>query len=174
MSEAFGFGNLAGRNNVLSDFSSKIVAQYKERQFEVAVGDSNNALRLALNFKREITEYSNASDPDGTAWFSLMGSTPMREVMEAALGLPSEFGSLDVDLQQETFRDKARSTFGDSSLAVFNDPEVVEKAINSYLAREQINAGPSALTAGAGALQLLQNSGLGAGGLSSLLRSNAV
>lgn len=174
MSEAFGFGNLAGSNTALSDFSSNIVAQYKERQFEVAVGDSNNALRLAMNFKREISEYANASDPDGTAWFSLMGSTPMREVMEAALGLPSQFGSLDVDLQQETFRDKARTTFGDSSLAVFNDPEMVSKAINSYLAREQINAGPSALTAGAGALQLLQNSGLGAGGLSSLLQSNAI
>lgn len=174
ISEAFGFGNLAGPNNILSDFSTKIVAQYKERQFEVAVGEADNALRLAMNFKREISDYANASDPDGTAWFSLMGSTPMREVMEAALSLPSAFGSLDVDLQQSTFREKSRSVFGDSSLAVFNDPEIVDKAINTYLAREQIKSGPTALTAGAGALQLLQNSGLGAGGLGGLLLSNSV
>jgi len=174
MAEAFGFGNLAGPNNVLSDFSSKIVSQYKERQFEVAVGQNNNALRLAMNFSREISEYADAPDPDGTAWFSLMGNKPLREVMEAALGLPTQFGALDVDLQQGMFREKARATFGDSSLAVFKDPEIVSKAINTYLAREQINEGPSALTAGAGALQLLQSSGLGAGGLGGLLVSNSI
>ena len=173
MAEAFGFGNLAGPNNVLSDFSSRLVAQYKERQFEIAVGQSDNALRLALNFKREITDYANSESPDDTAWFSLMGDTPMRTVIEGALGLPSQFGALDVDLQQEMLRDKTREKFGDSSLAVFNDPEKVERAINTYLAREQINSGPTGLTPGVGALTLLQNSGFGAGGLSGLILSNS-
>lgn len=172
MSEAFGFGNLAGPNNILSDFSTRIVAQYKERQFEVAVGEVDNAMRLALNFKREIGNYANANDPDGTAWFSVMGNEPIRAVIEGALGLPSEFGALDVDKQQEVLRDKTLSTFGDTSLAVFNDPEVVEKAINTYLVREQVNSGPSALTPGMGALSLLQNSGFGAGGISGLILSN--
>lgn len=173
MSEAFGFGNLVGPNNVLSDFSTRLVAQYKERQFEIAVGETDNSLRLAMNFKRSISDYANGSDPADVGWFSLMGDVPMRKVMEGALGLPSQFGSLDVDLQQEMLRDKSREKFGDSSLAVFNDPEVVEKAINTYLAREQVNAGPSALTPGVGALTLLQSSGFGAGGLSGLLLSNS-
>jgi len=173
MAEAFGFGNLAGPNNILSDFATKLSAQYKDRQFEIAVGESDNALRLALNFQRTISDYANSESPDDVAWFSLMGDTPMRAVMEAALSLPSQFGALDVDLQHEIFRDKAREKFGDSSLAVFNDPENVERAINTYLAREQINAGPTGLTPGIAALSLLQNSGLGAGGLSGLLLSNA-
>lgn len=173
ISEAFGFGNLAGPNNILSDFATRLSAQYKDRQFEIAVGESDNALRLALNFQRTISDYANGESPDDVGWFSLMGDIPMRSVMEAALGLPSQFGALDVDLQHEMLRDKTREKFGDSSLEVFNDPEKVERAINTYLAREQINAGPTGLTPGIGALTLLQNSGLGAGGISGLLLSNA-
>lgn len=172
LSEAFGFGNLVGPNNILSDFGTRLADSYLERQFEVAVGQSSDALRLAMNFQREITDYANGSDPDDVGWFSVMGNKPLRTVMEAALGLPTEFGALDVDLQHQTFREKAREKFGDSSLAVFNDPEIVTNAINTFLTREQAKAGPNTLTAGFGALQLLQNSGLGAGGLTNLFNSN--
>ncbi len=59
--QTFGFGNAAGSQIGKPGFAEKMVANYKTRAFETAVGNSNNDIRLAMNFKREITELSNAS-----------------------------------------------------------------------------------------------------------------
>ncbi len=56
LSEAFGFGDLGGAKTADIGFAAKIVEAYKTRAFESAVGDSNNNMRLAMNFRREIAE----------------------------------------------------------------------------------------------------------------------
>jgi hypothetical protein len=169
LAEAFGFGDLGGAQTGAAGFAGKIVEAYKTRAFEVAVGEADNDMRLAMNFRREIAELAAG---EGGSWYSVLGSKPLREVMEKAFGLPKAFGQIDIDQQREVMRDKASAMFGSDSLSVFQDPENVETVINRFLARAQIEAGVSATSPGAGALMLLQsmNDG-GSQGLLNLLAS---
>ena len=163
-SEAFGFGNLLGTRTTLESFGQLITNDYRERQFEIAVGNANDDMRLALTFRREISEYTSSSSGDDTAWFQIMGSRPLRAVFEAAYGLPQQFGTLDVEKQRETLADKTRELFGEGGLSVFNDPENVANLIDRFLVRRQVDAGPTGSTPGTAALTLLQSASGGVGG----------
>ncbi|MEM0923504.1 MAG: DUF1217 domain-containing protein, partial [Pseudomonadota bacterium] len=110
--EAFGYGNLAGAQVAAPGFAAGIVDDYKDRQFEIAVGEQDSSLRLALNFRREITQYATAPDPDGVAWFSVLGDLPVRTVFEEAFGLGESFGQLEIDRQQLEMREFNNRTFG--------------------------------------------------------------
>ena len=157
MSEAFGFGNAGGVRVGESDFAQKITDAYQVRQFEKAVGESDSAMRLALNLEREVGKYANGEFPETVGWFQLMANTPLREVFETALGLPASIGSLDVDRQREIFQDANERVFGSRSMDVFQNPENVDKLLRNFFAQEQINSGPGPLTKGMGALTLMQN-----------------
>lgn len=171
LSEAFGYGNLLGANILQSDFAEKIINAYQTRQFEQAVGDVDNSIRLAMNFKREVGEVAADNKAVDTAWFQVMGNTPIRTVFETAFGMPTSVGALDVDRQLELFKEKSRSLFGSDSLTIFQDPENVDKLLNDFMVRQQLNGGPSSSTPGYSALTLLQNTGLGAAGTTNLLLS---
>lgn len=169
LAEAFGFGDAGGTKTGDVGFAAKIVAAYKTRAFEVAVGDADNNMRLAMNFRREIAELAQG---EGGSWYSLLGSKPLREVVEKAFGLPTAFGQIDIDQQREILRDKASALFGADSLAVFQDAANVEKVINRFLARAQIEEGVSSTSPGAAALTLLQSmNDSGSQGLLNLLAS---
>ncbi|HET9067520.1 MAG TPA: DUF1217 domain-containing protein [Amaricoccus sp.] len=169
LADAFGFGDLGGARTGEAGFAARIVEAYKTRAFEVAVGEASNDMRLAMNFRREIAELAKG---EGGSWYSVLGSKPLREVMEKAFGLPKAFGQIDIDQQREVMRDKAGALFGTDSLTAFQDPANVEKLITRFLARAQIEAGVSATSPGAGALVLLRsmNDG-GSQGLLNLLAS---
>ncbi|CAN5676580.1 DUF1217 domain-containing protein [soil metagenome] len=166
LAEAFGFGNEGGAQTARAGFAERIVEQYRVRQFEAAVGNVDDNMRLALNFRREVKEIAEAATGSGSGWFQLLGSRPLRAVVEKAFGLPKEFGRIDVDRQRDMLRDRTRSLFGDGSVAAFRDPANVERLITRFLARAQIEG-----VAGAGvtspALQLLQ--GMNDGGSAGLL-----
>ena len=170
---AFGFGDIGGARTGLTSFPAEITDAYRERQFEIAVGDQNESLRLALNFRREIKTYATMADPENTAWLSLLGDRPTRAVIEGAFGLPQDFGQLDVDRQRAVLQEKNLRDFGSKSLDVFLDDANVELAITKYLARQSILEGPSPTTPGATALTLLSFSsfGLGQQGFQNLLNS---
>ena len=128
-------------------------------------------MRLAMNFRREIAELA-AQGEDGASWFTILGSKPLREVFEKAFGLPKQFGQIDIDQQREVLADKTGALFGGDTVAVFKDAEAVEKVITRFLARAQVEAGPSATTPGAGALMLLRNAtASGSQGLLNLIAS---
>lgn len=154
------------------EFREDIIARYKSLDFERAVGQTDNDMRLALNFRREIAEIADAGEntTDATLWFRIMGNQPLREVLTTALNLPSEVSALDVDRQQEIFADKASVVFGDDSPRVFADSEKIDDAIRRFFFTRQLSAGPSPTTPGFGALTLLQ-SGLGAGASQNLFLS---
>ncbi|MEX2520259.1 MAG: DUF1217 domain-containing protein [Paracoccaceae bacterium] len=171
--KAFGFGDSGGARTGEVGFAARISTAYEDRQFEIAVGDQNESLRLALNFRREIKDYASAADPDGTAWFSVMGDVPMRTVFEGAFGLSSSFGQLDIDRQQSELRRFNAREFGSTSLEVFKDDAMVEKAITRFLIRRSIEEGPSATTPGFGALTLLQG-GVGPVGAQNLFLSGLI
>lgn len=163
LAETFGFGNLVGAQTGRIGFADQIVSAYSERQFEISVGEQDDSLRLALNFRREIAQYANSSDPDGTAWFSVMGDLPVRRVFEGALGLSSSFGQLELERQRSDLRALNDRVFGDTSLAVFQDPEQVNRIIERFLVRETALNGPSPSTPGFTALSLLSGGSAGFG-----------
>lgn len=170
---AFGYGDLLGARTGDIGFGDKIAKAYADKMFEQAVGETDDSLRMALYFRREIARYANGKEPDGYTWFEAMGDRPVRAVLESAFGLPTDFGKLDIDRQRDDMRDRMSAMFGDSSLAAFNDPENVEKMVTRFLARKAAENGPSATTPGMAALTMLQTGGIGGGAAAGLLLSNA-
>lgn len=171
MTKAFGFGNSGGPQVAAPGFAKKITDAYRDRQFEVAVGDQDSDMRLALNFRREITKYANSENAESAAWFSVMGDNQLRAVFEGAFGLSSStFGQLDVDRQRDDLKDLNNRYFGSKSLEVFRDSEKVDDLIKQFLIRRSIENGPSATTPGMSALTILSN-GVGSIGTQNLVLS---
>ncbi len=170
LAKTFGFGDTAGPNIAQAGFAEAIVAQYRMRQFEGAVGAVDNSMRLAMNFRREIGAVA-AGGSEGAAWFTILGSKPLREVVQTALGLPQEFARIDVDRQRDMIRDRMGAAFGDSSVAFFTKPGNVETVIERFLARAQIAGMTGGNVATSPALQLLQGANGGSAGLFNLLLS---
>jgi hypothetical protein len=167
LADAFGFGELSGARTGDAAAMQKVVDAYRTRAFEVAVGETDNNMRLAMNFEREIVELAAG---DGKSWFAVLGSTPLRKVVEKAFGLPSQFVNVDIDRQAKILREKAQRLFGSDSLTVFQDPANVEKMITRFLARAQIEEGVGGTSAASNALILLQSAnGGGSKGLYNLL-----
>lgn len=171
MAAAFGFGDTAGAQTGAAGFAATITSAYKTRAFEAAVGETSDTMRLAMNFKREI---ATLAANEKSSWFSVLGSKPLRTVVEGALGLPKEFSQLDIDKQKEIIVDRIDRQYGGDTLQVFKDPAVVGKLIDRFLARAQITEGASSGTSrAASALVLLQgmSSGSSSSGLFNLLAS---
>lgn len=170
---AFGYGSELGMPRVgLSSFADEITSAYEARQFETALGESDDSLRLALNFRREIQRFADGASPDGYTWFEALGDRPVRAVFEGAFGLPSSFGTLDIDQQRDVMREKTRDLVGSTSLDVFKQEDAVDALVVRYLARTAAQNGPSATTPGFAALSLLSNSGFGSGAAQGLILSN--
>ncbi len=158
LSEAFGFGDFDTPRTQLSDFSDQITSAYKDRQFEIAVGNQDENMRLALTLNRELGTLSESDSSDETKWFSVMGSPPLRKVFETVFGLPTSFGALDLDRQMSTFREKASQVFGESEVQQFRDPEKMEALVQNFLTRADLASAQSINVRGATALTLLQSS----------------
>ena len=156
-SKAFGFGDLPVPNTVLSDFGSKITSAFKERQFEAAIGDQNEDFRLALGIERDLTDIAGKDLQEDTLWFTVMGNPPLRKVFETAFNLPESFGTLDLDKQLETFKDKAQSAFGDSGIKQFASTEKLKDLTQLFLLRADVQALNLNLGSSQTALTLLQN-----------------
>lgn len=156
LSSTFGFGDFAVPSTKLSDFPDKILSAYRDRRFEVAIGEQNPDLRLALNLQRELPGIaSKANSSENAKWFTVMGNAPLRKVFEKALGLPTSLGILDLDKQLEVFKAKAKSQLGSDAIAQFTDLAKVEGLARRFLLRSEAE-GFSQSGAGNPALQLMQ------------------
>ncbi|GIX15476.1 MAG: flagellar protein [Paracoccaceae bacterium] len=165
--EAMGYGNPGGARVADPGFADRMIAAYRTRQFEVAVGEVDDDMRLALNFRRAIAEVVSAKT-EKARWFAIMGDKPIRTVIDAALGMPKELAKVDVDKQVDFYAERAARVLKIDDPQELADPGVVEETIRRFLVRRQIENGPSALTPGMGALTLLQ----GAVGFQNLVLSN--
>ncbi len=155
LAKAFGFGDFPVPSSKISDFGPKIVTLYRQQQFERAVGDQDNAMRLALNAERELPTIAKGTGSDNAKWFRIMGTAPLREVFEVALGLPKAFGQIDLDQQLEVFRDKARDQLGIETVEDLTQPDKLDAVVQRYLLRAQV-AEFTATSPGSVALSLLQ------------------
>lgn len=158
MSKAFGFGDLATANTQLSDFSKKIVSAYQTKQFEVAIGNQNENIRLALSVESDLDDLFSKKLSSKGAWFQVIGTPTLRRVFSEALGMPSSLASLDVDRQLQEFRERSEKIFGNGDVGKFSNPEDREKLIRKFLIQSEIGAGKTATTPGSVALVLLQSS----------------
>jgi len=146
----------------------KTVSNYLEQSFEISVGEQSESLRLALDFKRRAAEVSDRG------WFALMGDTPARTLLETALGLPSDIGSIEIDKQRELFEERALRVLGTRDAESLSDPAIIDKLVSRYLVLDEAASGPSAMTRGSVALTLLSNisSGFGPSASRSLFQSS--
>lgn len=156
-SSAFGFGDRPIPRTSLLSFPDEIVDRFESRQFERAVGEQNNDLRLALNVAQGLEDIISSSSSEDAQWFGVMGNPPMRNVVQTALGLPSGIAAVNLDQQLIVFKDRAQSVFGSDKVADLADPAQQEKLIRLFLIRAEANTVSIASGASA-ALTLLQSS----------------
>lgn len=137
-SAAFGFGDFSTPRTQLSDFADKTLSLYRARTFESAVGETNGDYRLALNAEREMATLAGKSSSETTKWYGILGSTPLRTVMQTALGLPSSISSMDLDRQVAVFKERAEAVFGADTVSQFASGDKMDKLLKSYLLRSEI------------------------------------
>jgi hypothetical protein len=155
LAKAFAFDSPLGPATRSQSFAKDIITKFRAQEFEVAVGDQDETLRLSLYLERTLPEMAATNSADDTKWFRVMGTPPLRSVLETALGLPSGFGQLDIDKQLEVFRDKMQSRFGVKEINELAEPENMKKIIQTYLLQSQIQQSTS-FGSGQLALTLLQ------------------
>ena len=156
-SRAFGFGDFAIPLAQVNGFAEKTVAAFETRQFEIAVGDTDENMRLALGLSRDLGAIAARPSADTTLWLTVLGSPPLRSVFETAFGLPTGFGALDLDRQVEVMRDRSRRAFGAETVSQFTDPDRIEALTRQFLIRADLSSGFSRATGSSIALQLLQS-----------------
>ncbi len=155
-SAAFGFGDFAVPSTKISDFPDKILSQYRARVFEVAVGEQQNSYRLALNAEREITAIAGRNLSETAKWFTILGNTPMREVMQTALGLPRSFASIELDQQVSVLKARTEAAFGSDKVSQFSEPAKMDALVRRYLLRSELQDIGTGNSSASIALQLLR------------------
>ena len=163
--EAFEPAN--GQINLISSEIDTIAARFAAESFELAVGQQDDTMRLSLNFQDGIGELVTEGSTDEAVLFKLLGSTPIRTVLETALGIPANLSQLDVDRQAEFLDDRLKSQFGISSVQELKDPDVIDKVLQRYQILAGINQNLSTTSSASTALVLLGNAASGFGALAS-------
>jgi hypothetical protein len=157
LSSTFGFGNFSTPSTQISDFADKIITAYRARSFEAAVGEQDSAMRLALNAERELKDLAGKTSSENTKWYGILGSEPLRKVFETALGLPSAFGTLDIDQQLSVIKSKAKSQLGSDKVSDLGNADAMDKLLRRFLIRGEVEALGGGTSAAQNALTLLQN-----------------
>lgn len=157
-SQAFRFGEVGLPSTQITTFADEVVGKYLDQQFELAIGTQDDSMRVALYAERELATVSQEGGSAEAQWFTVMGTPPLRELMEKALGLPTAFGQLDIDKQGDVFREKSRVAFGTDDIGELSQGDTLQKVIQTYLVRSQLDAG-EAYVKGSIALTLLQSAG---------------
>jgi len=155
---AFGFGDFPIPNTKKSDFADKILSAYGERRFEAAVGTQNGDIRIALNARRELADIAGKRLSENGKWLTMLGSPPLRSLLQTAFGLPQSFAGADLDKQIIVLRDRATNLLGSSDPAGFSDPEKVEKIIRLFLVRSEAQSSGTAASPALAVLQALRTS----------------
>lgn len=154
-SEAFGFGPSEIRQTETEGFAETLIDRFQSNSFEVAAGQQNDVMRVALYAQRELGDLAARDTSEDTKWFTILGDPPMRELFERALNLPLSIGQIDLDQQLGIFKDRSQAVFGSHDPTIFAEDEVIQDVITKYIVREQIQNLGSGLTSGAIALTLL-------------------
>lgn len=138
-SEAFGLGPGELRGGLRPGFAEDIIARFQANSFEIATGEQDDTMRIALYAERTLPDLAQGDGTDASKWFSIMGQPPLRSLFETALGLPAAFGQVDIDQQLSVFQERTESILGVNSPSEFADPETLDRLVTTYLARSQLS-----------------------------------
>lgn len=152
--ETFGLDDAGPAATQSQGFAEELLERYFTQKFEAAVGEQQPAFRLALNAEREVAALARRELSETAKWFTMMGNTPLRQVFETALSLPSGFGRLDLDQQLKVFRSRAKSVLGIESFDQFSEPKQMQKLVTSYLTKQSLG-GSGQMSPSQAALQIL-------------------
>lgn len=139
----FLFKKRFAENQASDDPIEKISNNYIEQEFERRVGLGDETMRLALNAKRELSNFATQDASDRKLWFDVMGNPPLRRVFEAAFGFSPSIGRLDIDRQHQEFVKASKRLFGTDSFKEIGRPENTERLIRQYHARALISVDTS-------------------------------
>ncbi|WP_227268461.1 DUF1217 domain-containing protein [Roseobacter weihaiensis] len=131
--DLFTFKETDTKRTYPAGFVEQVTQNYLDRQFEIQVGESDPTMRIALSLERELNQVINAGTNNDASWFSIMASPPLRQVFEGAFGLPSSFGSIDIDQQLSVMKDRSESFFGTSEVTDYADPDRLDELRQRYL-----------------------------------------
>lgn len=154
LTAAFGF-DFGTPSTKISSFAGEIVDAYRAQKFEIAVGDQDEDMRLALFAQRQLAEFVEGDSAEDTKLLRILGNAPMRQVIQTALGLPSSFTQIDLETQIDVFKEKLRSHLNINSVSELENEATREKVIEQFLLRSQIRD-IQVSSAGSIALILLQ------------------
>ncbi|SNR66272.1 DUF1217 domain-containing protein [Puniceibacterium sediminis] len=152
--EAFDFKEASTTRTYPAGFAETISQNYIDRQFEKEIGESDSNMRIALSLERDLTDLIELGGRTDTQWFSVMASAPLRAVFETAFGLPSSFGTLDLDQQLSEFKKRSEQYFGVETVSEYADPDRMDQLRRRFLvASDQQNS--ASLSPGAGVVLAL-------------------
>ena len=157
---AFGFDQTTPGTQT-TGFADKIVTAYKNREFESAVGAQDGDLRLALNAQRELADLAGKPSSETVKWLTIFGNSPLRTVLQKALGVPASVGALGLDQQLNIYQTKAAAVFGDSSVSQFATATKMDSLVRRFLTRSQADQLISQTSGSSIALILMQQTRAG-------------
>ncbi|MEO3477808.1 DUF1217 domain-containing protein [Phaeobacter sp. CAU 1743] len=159
--EAFGFGPGDTPKTGSAEDMQNIVFSNQTQSFEAAVGEQDNAMRIALFAQRELVNIATDLKEDGeptsidTKWFNVIGQPALQEMFQTTLNLPQSFGQLDIDQQVGILKDRAQTFLGTDDLSVYSDPKKFEELTIRYLAQAQLADFQASQSSASTALMLL-------------------
>lgn len=144
-----------GDQTAPADLADRLVTQYRNRTFEVAVGEQDQDMRLSVALQRELPRLLGDYKTEAAQWFGLLGTPPLRAVVEAALGLPKEFGALDIEDQVARLKAGLSRHFNVTTLAELSAPDKLEQLTKRFLVMSQLRESQSMMNGASIALVLL-------------------
>ena len=139
LAETFGFADRAVPRNKFTGFADTMLEKFRDRSFEVAVGEQQEEMRLALALQRDLPDLAAKDSSEATRWYTILGTPSLRSVFEQAFNLPSSFGTIDVDRQVEILKERTAKLTGSDNVAQFIDPEAVETLTRRYFLAGQVS-----------------------------------
>jgi hypothetical protein len=116
---------------------------FLRQSMEEEAGGDNEAVRLALYFRR--------MGPELSSFYDILADPALLNVVQIAVGLPAESGQSNIDVQKRTLEKKL-------DLESFKDPKQLERFISRFIALYDAQSGSSAATSPA--LMILGGGGI--------------
>ncbi len=161
-SKAFGFGGGETRMNTDPVAMAAIVADNQAQSFEVAVGEQDESMRIALYALRELQEVILPDDAEeegptvNAQWYNIIGQPQLSKMMQVTLNLPESLNLIDVDQQVQVYKEAAQRMLGTDDLSTLSSKEDMDKLAITYLARAEVAAIGNSYSSASAALSLLQ------------------
>lgn len=141
--EAFGYGPSDTPKPLDTNLKNNISQLYLDREFEKRIGEADENLRLALNARRELHSIRNHNVSDKALWYEILGNPALRTVFQTAFGFNENYTKLPIDRQHSEYINKSKKILGGSSSLDISKPEVIEKIIKGFLAKNSVTSNQS-------------------------------